>query len=121
MNLFGGFRADQLIGQLISESDVSSPAAQKLVERLKNLGPKVIPRAIDALAMGDKSHTMLFVDILASQVSDKTLNYYKEGLADGGERVTSGTGLTLIRPRHYNGISKLIDQGGDRRCRWTPA
>lgn len=65
MSLLGGFRADQLIGQLVSETDVSSRNALQLVERLKNLGPKTIPRVIDALAMSDKTHTMLFVDILA--------------------------------------------------------
>ncbi len=73
MSILSGFRADQLVSQLISETDPQSPAAEKLVERLKKLGPKVIPKAIDALAMSDKSHTMVFVDILASLVSDKNL------------------------------------------------
>ena len=85
MSLLGGFRADQLIGQLITESDASSPGAHKIVERLKKIGPRIIPKVIDALAMSDKSHTMAFVDILASQVSDKTLKYYREGLADGND------------------------------------
>ena len=74
MSLLGGFRADQLISQLASESDTSSRNAQKLTERLKSIGPKVIPKAIDALATSDRNHTMLYVDILASQVSDKTLS-----------------------------------------------
>ncbi len=108
MSLFGGFRADQLIGQLSSEPDANSPASQKLVERLKNLGPKVIPKAIEALAMSDKSHTMLFVDILASQVSDKSLHYYKEGLADGGERVISGTAWALSSSHNYD-PNNLLD------------
>jgi len=108
MSLFGGFRADQLIGQLSSEPDANSPASQKLVERLKNLGPKVIPKAIEALAMSDKNHTMLFVDILASQVSDKSLHYYKEGLADGGERVISGTAWALSSSHNYD-PNNLLD------------
>jgi len=102
MSLLGGFRADQLIGQLAAETDTSSRSAQKLTERLKSLGPKVIPKAIDALAMTDRSHTMLFVDILSSQVSDKTLKFYKEGLADGGERVVSGTAWALSSSNNYN-------------------
>lgn len=102
MSLLGGFRADQLIGQLNSESDPSGPSAQKTVERLKKIGPKVIPRVIDALAMSDKSHTMAFVDILASQVNDKTLKYYREGLADGGERVVKGTAWALSSSHNYN-------------------
>jgi len=108
MSLLGGFRADQLISQLAAESDTSSRSALKLTERLKAIGPKVIPKAIDALAMSDKSHTMLFVDILASQVSNKTLKMYREGLADGGERVVSGTAWALSSSSNYN-ANDLLD------------
>jgi len=102
MGLLGGFRADQLISQLAAEPDTSSRAVQKITERLKSIGPKVIPKAIDALAMSDKEHMMIFVDILASQVSNKTLKYYKEGLADGGDRVVSGTAWALSSSNNYN-------------------
>jgi HEAT repeat protein/tRNA A-37 threonylcarbamoyl transferase component Bud32 len=102
MGLLGGFRSEQLISQLISETDPTSPSALKLVERLKKLGPKVIPKVIDALAMSDKSHTMAFVDILASQVNDKTLKFYRDGLADGGERVVKGTAWALSSSHNYN-------------------
>ena len=111
MSLLGGFRADQLVSQLISETDPQSAAAQKLVERLKNLGPKVIPKAIDALAMSDKSHTMVFVDILASLVNNKSLKLYQDGLADGGERVVSGTAWALSSSHNYdpNGLLDFFD------------
>ena len=108
MAILAGFRADQLITQLISETDTASSNAMKLTERLKKLGPKVIPKAIDALAMCDRSHTMLFVDILASQVNDKTLKYYKEGLSDGGDRVVSGTAWALSSANSYN-ANALLD------------
>ena len=108
MSLFGGFRADQLISQLVSESDVNSATAHKLINRLKGIGPKVIPKALEALAMSDKKHTVAFVDILASQVSDKTLPYYKEGLADGGERVIAGTAWALSSSHNYN-ANNLLD------------
>ena len=108
MSLLAGFRADQLIHQLISEPDTSSPTAERLTEKLKKLGPKVIPKAIDALATSDKNHTMLFVDVLASQVSDRTLKYYKDGLADGGERVVSGTAWALSSANSYN-ANALLD------------
>jgi serine/threonine-protein kinase len=107
MAILGGFRADQLIGQLTSETDTNSRSAQKIIERLKKIGPKVIPRVIDALAMSDKSHTMVFVDILASYVNDKTLQYYKEGLSDGGERVVSGTAWALSSSSNFNANSLL--------------
>jgi eukaryotic-like serine/threonine-protein kinase len=108
MAILAGFRADQLITQLIGEPDTASSNALDLAERLKKLGPKVIPKAIDALAMCDRSHTMLLVDILASQVSDKTLKYYKEGLADGGDRVVSGTAWALSSSNSYN-ANALLD------------
>jgi hypothetical protein len=86
MAILGHFRADQLIGQLTSQTDTNSQTAQKSIERLKKIRPKVIPRIIDALAMSDKSHTMVFVDILSSYVNDETLKFVKEGLSDGGAR-----------------------------------
>ena len=107
MAILGGFRADQLIGDLTSQEDPASPAAQKTVERLKKLGPKVIPRIIDALAMSDKKHTMVFVDILASYVSDKTLRFFRDGLADGAERVVSGTAWALSSANGYNANALL--------------
>ena len=107
MGILGGFRTDQLIGQLVSETDTNSPLAQKTIERLKNVSPKVIPKIFEALAMSDKSHTMVFVDILASHVNDKTLKFYREGLADGGERVVSGTAWALSSSNNYNANSLL--------------
>ena len=107
MSFLASFRTDQLITQLISETDPSGPNALKLIERLKKAGPKVIPKIIDALAMSDKMHTMAFVDILASQVSDKTLHFYREGLADGGERVLKGTAWALSSSHNYNPNSLL--------------
>jgi HEAT repeat protein len=107
MSLLGSFRADQLISQLAAEPQPDSPSAQRLVNRLKKIGPKVIPKAIDALALSDKSHTMVFVDILSSLVSDKTLEAYREGLADGNERVVSGTSWALSSSTNYNANSLL--------------
>ena len=80
MSLLGGFRADQLVNQLVAEQKPDSTSAKKLVDRIKKIGPKVIPKAIDALALSDKSHTMVFVDILSSLVDDKSLELYKDCL-----------------------------------------
>lgn len=107
MSLLGGFRADQLVNQLVAEEKPDSPSARRLVNRIKKIGPKVIPKAIDALALSDKSHTMVFVDILSSLVSDKSLEYYREGLADGNERVVSGTSWALSSSTNYDANSLL--------------
>ena len=107
MSLLGGYRAEQLVGELVQEPKPDSPSAQKLVNRLKKIGPKVIPKAIDALALSDKSHTMVFVDILSSLVSDKTLEMYRDGLADGNDRVVSGTSWALSSSTNYDANSLL--------------
>jgi len=108
MSLLGQFRADQQINQLIAEPDPTSPRALNLVERLKKTGPKAIPKLIDALALSDKSHTMMFVDILTALVSDKTLEQYREGLADGNERVVKGTAWALSGSTNYD-VNTLLD------------
>ncbi len=108
MAFLGSYRADQLVSQLAAEPAPDSPSAQRLVGRLKKMGAKVIPKAIDALALSDKTHTMVFVDILSSLVSDKTLEAYREGLADGNERVVSGTSWALSSSTNYD-ANKLLD------------
>ncbi len=102
------FRSDQWIGQLIAEQDPSSPAAQKAVNKLKGAGNKAVPKIIDALAMSDKTHTMVLVDILSSMINDKNLLLYKEGLADGNERVVKGTSWALSSSTSYN-ANGLLD------------
>ncbi len=108
MNILGAFRSDQLISQLIAEQDPNSPTATKLVTRIKKVGPKVISKVIDALAMSDKTHTVVFVDILSELLNDKTIGMYKDGLADGNERVVSGTAWALSSSTNYN-ANKLLD------------
>ena len=107
MNFLASFRSDQILGQLIAEQDPASAAAQKLVEKLKSAGNKAVPKIIDALALSDKTHTMVLVDILGAMVNDKNLIMYKEGLADGNERVVSGTAWALSSSTTYNANSLL--------------
>ena len=102
MSILGNFRADQQITQLMSESDPTSRNAQNLMDRLKRAGPKAIPKLIDALALSDKGHTMMFVDILTALINDKTLEQFREGLADGNERVVKGTTWALCGSTAYN-------------------
>ena len=108
MRFLASFRADQILNQLIAEPDPSSPAARKMVDKLKAAGNKAVPKIIDALALSDKSHTMVLVDILGAMVNDKNLLLYKEGLADGNERVVSGTAWALSSSTAYN-ANGLLD------------
>ena len=107
MSFLASFRSEQVLAQLVAEPDASSPSAQKLVEKLKKAGSKVVPKIIDALALTDKTHTMVLVDILGDLVNDKNLDLYREGLADGNERVVSGTAWALSSSTVYNPNSLL--------------
>ncbi len=107
MGFIASFRSEQILGQLIAEQDPSSPAALKLVNKLKTAGNKAVPKIIDALALSDKTHTMVLVDVLGAMVNDKNLVMYKEGLADGNERVVSGTAWALSSSTVYNANSLL--------------
>jgi serine/threonine-protein kinase len=108
MSFLTSFRSDQLLSRLVAEPNPSSPAALKLVNKLKNSGNKAVPKIIDALALSDKSHTMVLVDILGALVNDKNLDMYREGLADGNERVVSGTAWALSSSTDYN-PNNLLD------------
>ncbi len=108
MNLLASFRSEQLITQLVAQPDPSAPSAQKIVTKLKKAGNRAVPKIIDALAMSDKSHTMVLVDILGELVNDKNLDAYREGLADGNERVVSGTAWALSSSTIYN-PNNLLD------------
>jgi HEAT repeat protein/tRNA A-37 threonylcarbamoyl transferase component Bud32 len=107
MSLLASFRADQVLSQLRAESDPSSSKARQLVGKLKKAGSKAVPKIIDELALSDKSHTMVLVDVLGSLVNDKNLHMYREGLADGNERVVSGTAWALSSSTTYNANALL--------------
>jgi hypothetical protein len=107
MSILASFRSDQVLSQLIAEPNPASPNAQKLVDKLKKAGNRAVPKIIDALALSDKSHTMVLVDILGSLVNDKNLDMYREGLADGNERVVSGTAWALSSSTNYNANNLL--------------
>jgi serine/threonine-protein kinase len=107
VSFLASFRSDNILSQLRAEPDPSSDKAAALVEKLKKAGSKAVPKIIDELALSDKSHTMVLVDILGSLVNDKNLALYREGLADGNERVVSGTAWALSSSTDYNPNSLL--------------
>ena len=108
MNFLASFRADQFLTQLLAHEDPASPAAEKLIAKLKKAGNRAVPKVIDALALSDKTHRMMLVDILADLIDDKNVDLFREGLADGNERVVSGTAFALSSSTNYN-ANKLLD------------
>ena len=108
MSFFGGYRAEKLVSDLMAMPDPAAPSAQKTCDKIRKLGAAAIPAVIDGLALSDKSHTMVLVDMLSAMANDKTIDQFKEGLADGNERVVSGTSWALSSSTDYS-PSKLLD------------
>ena len=101
MSFFTNLRADRLITEIRSSTDAASPATQKAVARLRDVGPGAIESIFAALPDADKTSTVAFVDVLASLVSQKTFPQFVRGLVEGSARVISGIAWALTTSRNY--------------------
>jgi HEAT repeat protein/tRNA A-37 threonylcarbamoyl transferase component Bud32 len=101
MSFFTNLRADRLIHEIRTSTDVSSPATQKAVAGLKQVGPGAIESIFAALPDADKGATMALVDVLAALVNQKTFPQYMRGLIEGSPRVISGISWALTSNRNY--------------------
>ena len=64
MSFFTNLRADKLITEIRSSTDSGSPATQKAIARLKDLGAGAIEPVFGALPDADKNATVAFVEVL---------------------------------------------------------
>jgi len=101
MSFFTNIRADRLITEIRSTTDPASPATQKAVARLKDLGAGAIEPVFAALPDADKNATLAFVEVLAGVVSQKTFPQFVEGLIQGSPRVIAGISWALTSSRNY--------------------
>ncbi|MBS0579052.1 MAG: HEAT repeat domain-containing protein [Proteobacteria bacterium] len=101
MSFFSNLRADSLVTEIRSANDPASPARQKAIARLKDLGPNAIEPVLGALPEADKSATMGFVEVLSHLVSQKTFPIFVRGLIEGSPRVISGISWALSTSRNY--------------------
>ena len=101
MSFFTNLRADRLIHEIRTSSDPSSPATQKAVAALKQVGPGAIESIFAALPEADKGATMALIDVLASLASQKTFPQFMQGLIEGSPRVISGITWALTSNRTY--------------------
>jgi len=101
MSFFTNLRADRLVTEIRSSTDPGSPATQKAVARLKEVGPGAIESVFAALPDADKSATLAFVDVLASLVSPKTFPQFVRGLVEGSPRVIAGISWALTSSHNY--------------------
>jgi len=101
MSFFTNLRADRLIHEIRTSADASSPATQKAVAALKQVGPSAIETIFGALPDADKGATVSFIEVLAGLVSQKTFPQYVRGLVEGSPRVITGIGRALTTSRNY--------------------
>jgi HEAT repeat protein/tRNA A-37 threonylcarbamoyl transferase component Bud32 len=114
MSFFTNLRADRLVTEIRSSPDPTSPATQKAIKGLKEVGPGAIEVIFGALPEADKGATMAFVDVLAGLVSQKTFPQFVRGLVEGSPRVVSGISHALANSTNYPGhllLDALATQG----------
>ena len=101
MSFFTNLRADRLIVQIKSTTDLMSPETQKAIGKLKDVGPGAIEAVIAALPEADKHATVAFVDVLATLANAKTFPQYVQGMIQGSPRVIAGIAWALTSSRGY--------------------
>ncbi|HEX4024712.1 MAG TPA: HEAT repeat domain-containing protein [Steroidobacteraceae bacterium] len=132
MSFFTTLRADRLILQIRSSTNVMAPETQKAIAKLKEAGAGAIEAVIAALPEADKHATVAFVDVLAALASAKTFPLYIQALVQGSPRVIAGVAWALTSSRGYPphllldvlatpGIAKsaLLDVINGQRQRFT--
>src|SRR5579862_5153824 len=101
MSFFTNLRADRLVTEIRSATDAASPARQKAVDRLKEMGPGAIEPIFAALPEADKNATQAFIEVLSTLVSHETFPLFVRGLIEGSPRVISGITHALANNRSY--------------------
>jgi serine/threonine-protein kinase len=101
MSFFTNLRADRLITEIRSSTDPSSPATQKAIAKLRELGAGAIEAVFGALPDADKNATVAFVEALGGLVNQKTFPLFVQGLIQGSPRVVAGISWALTGSRNY--------------------
>jgi eukaryotic-like serine/threonine-protein kinase len=101
MSFFTNLRADRLVTEIRAATDPASPATQKSIAKLKDLGPGAIEPVFAALPEADKNATVAFVEVLTGLVNQKTFPQFIEGLIQGSPRVIAGIAWALTSNRSY--------------------
>jgi len=101
MSFLTTLRADRLILQIRSSTNVMAPETQKAISKLKEAGAGAIEPVIAALPEADKHATVAFVDVLAALASAKTFPLYVQALVQGSPRVIAGVAWALTSSRGY--------------------
>jgi eukaryotic-like serine/threonine-protein kinase len=101
MSFFTNLRADRLIEQIKSSTNLMGPETQKAIAKLKDAGPGAIDAVIAALPEADKHATVAFVDVLATLATAKSFPKYIQAMVQGSARSIAGVAWALTSSRGY--------------------
>src|SRR6185312_6714806 len=101
MSFFSNLRADRLIQQIKSSTNLMAPETQAAITKLKETGPGSIELIIAQLPDADKNATVAFVVVLAALATPKTFPQYTQALVEGSARVIAGVAWALTSSRAY--------------------
>ena len=101
MSFFTTLRADRLIEQIKSSTNLMGAETQKAIAKLKEAGPGAIEAVIAALPEADKHATVAFVDVLATLANAKSFPKYVQALVQGSPRSIAGVAWALTSSRGY--------------------
>src|SRR6202041_4083437 len=101
MSFFTNLRADRLIDQIKSSTNLMGAETQKAIAKLKEAGPAAIDAVIAALPEADKHATVAFVDVLATLATAKTFPKYIQAMVQGSPRSIAGVAWALTSSRGY--------------------
>ncbi|HEY3729711.1 MAG TPA: HEAT repeat domain-containing protein [Steroidobacteraceae bacterium] len=101
MSFFSNLRADRLIEQIKSSTNLMGPETQKAIAKLKEVGPSAIDPVVAALPEADKHATVAFVDVLAHLVTAKTFPRFIDAMVTGSPRAVAGVAWALTSSRGY--------------------
>ena len=101
MTFLANFRADRLISQIKSSTNILGSESQRAIAKLKELGPSAIEPTLAALPDADKHATVAFVDVLAALANVKTFPTFVDALIQGSPRVIAGVAWALTSSRGY--------------------
>jgi len=101
MSFFSNLRTDRLVTEIRTSSGPGDPNAQRAAAKLKELGAASLESIFAALPDADKNATMLFSDVLAGIVNQKTFPQFMQGLIEGSPRVIAGITWALTSSRNF--------------------
>lgn len=101
MGFLSNLRADRIITEIHASADPSSPATQKAVARLRDIGDDALYPILGALPDADKHATAALVDALSGIVNQKNFGKFVQAMIEGSPRVVQALKWALSSSRHY--------------------